>query len=46
MMSYMGRLRVAVGTEKGLVDPHKFKSSIENAFDRIFKAAVPPKPAN
>ncbi|OIT00536.1 PREDICTED: O-acyltransferase WSD1-like [Nicotiana attenuata] len=46
MMSYMGRLRVAVGTEKGLVDPHKFKSSIENAFDRICKAAVPSKPAN
>ncbi|XP_009600771.1 wax ester synthase/diacylglycerol acyltransferase 4-like [Nicotiana tomentosiformis] len=46
MMSYMGRLRVAVGTEKGLVDPHKFKSSIENAFDMIFKAAVPSKPAN
>ncbi|XP_016492975.2 wax ester synthase/diacylglycerol acyltransferase 4 [Nicotiana tabacum] len=46
MMSYMGRLRVAVGTEKGLVDPHKFKSSIENAFDSIFKAAVPSKPAN
>nr|XP_016492975.1 PREDICTED: O-acyltransferase WSD1-like [Nicotiana tabacum] len=46
MMSYMGRLRVAVGTEKGLVDPHKFKTSIENAFDSIFKAAVPSKPAN
>lgn len=45
-MSYMGRLRVAVGTEKGLVDPHKFKTSIENAFDSIFKAAVPSKPAN
>lgn len=41
MMSYMGTLRVAVGTEKGLIDPQKFKCSIENAFDRIFKAAVP-----
>ncbi|CAN4097055.1 unnamed protein product [Withania somnifera] len=41
MMSYMGKLRVAVGTEKGLIDPQKFKCSIENAFDRIFKAAVP-----
>ncbi|XP_060209526.1 wax ester synthase/diacylglycerol acyltransferase 4-like [Lycium barbarum] len=49
MMSYMGKLRVAVGTEKGLIDPQKFKFSIENAFDRIFKAAVPSassKPAN
>ncbi|MCD9644488.1 hypothetical protein HAX54_032710 [Datura stramonium] len=41
MMSYMGKLRVAVGTEKGLIDPQKFKCSIENAFGRIFKAAVP-----
>ncbi|KAH0736731.1 hypothetical protein KY285_012438 [Solanum tuberosum] len=41
MMSYMGKLRVAVGTEKGLIDPQKFKCSIENAFDRIFKAAMP-----
>ncbi|XP_055801391.1 wax ester synthase/diacylglycerol acyltransferase 4-like [Solanum dulcamara] len=41
MMSYMGKLRVAVGTEKGLIDPQKFKCSIENAFDRIFKASVP-----
>lgn len=41
MMSYMGTLRVAVGTEKGQIDPQKFKCSIENAFDRIFKAAVP-----
>lgn len=40
-MSYMGTLRVAVGTEKGPIDPQKFKCSIENAFDRIFKAAVP-----
>ncbi|XP_004251786.1 wax ester synthase/diacylglycerol acyltransferase 4-like [Solanum lycopersicum] len=49
MMSYMGKLRVAVGTEKGLIDPQKFKCSIENAFDRIFKAAVPSassKPSN
>ena len=48
-MSYMGKLRVAVGTEKGLIDPQKFKCSIENAFDRIFKAAVPSassKPSN
>ncbi|KAJ8527823.1 hypothetical protein K7X08_015274 [Anisodus acutangulus] len=49
MMSYMGKLRVAVGTEKGHIDPQKFKCSIENAFDRIFNAAVPSassKPSN
>ncbi|GMY10136.1 O-acyltransferase WSD1-like [Fagus crenata] len=32
MMSYMGDLRVAIGSEKGFLDPHKFKSSIDNAF--------------
>lgn len=41
MVSYMGLLRVAVGTENGLIDAPKLKSYIENAFDIIFKAAVP-----
>ncbi|CAA0816231.1 Unknown protein [Striga hermonthica] len=41
MVSYMGELRVAVGTENGLIDGPKFKSSIQKAFDLIFKAAVP-----
>ncbi|GER53320.1 O-acyltransferase WSD1 [Striga asiatica] len=41
MVSYMGELRVAVGTENGLIDGPKFKSSIQKAFDLIFKAGVP-----
>lgn len=40
MVSYMGKLRVAVGTEKGLIDSPKFKSCIQNAFDIILKAAI------
>ncbi|MFQ6648496.1 hypothetical protein Gotur_021903 [Gossypium turneri] len=39
MVSYMGKLRIAVGAEKGYIDPPKFKSSIENAFEMILKAA-------
>ncbi|KAE8660901.1 putative Bifunctional methylthioribulose-1-phosphate dehydratase/enolase-phosphatase E1 2 [Hibiscus syriacus] len=39
MMSYMGKLRVAVGTEKGYIDPTKFKSSIETAFGMILNAS-------
>lgn len=38
MLSYMRTLRVAVGTQKGLIDPQKFKSCIEEAFDIIQKA--------
>ncbi|XP_052206302.1 wax ester synthase/diacylglycerol acyltransferase 4-like isoform X2 [Diospyros lotus] len=40
MVSYMGNLRVAVGTEKGYVDSQKFQSSIQKAFEMMFKAAV------
>ncbi|XP_059660919.1 wax ester synthase/diacylglycerol acyltransferase 7-like [Cornus florida] len=40
MVSYAGTLRVSVGMEKGFMDPHKFKSCIENAFEMMFKAAV------
>lgn len=40
MVSYMGKLRVAVGTEKGHIDPNKFKSCVQNSFDMMFKAAV------
>ncbi|CAI9757275.1 unnamed protein product [Fraxinus pennsylvanica] len=47
MVSYMGQLRIAVGTENGLIDPLKYKSCVENAFDIMFKAATaatpPPK---
>ncbi|KAK6151752.1 hypothetical protein DH2020_014387 [Rehmannia glutinosa] len=41
MLSYMGELRVAVGTENGLIDAPKFKSFVQHAFDLIFEAAVP-----
>ncbi|GLU06412.1 hypothetical protein SLE2022_234510 [Rubroshorea leprosula] len=40
VLSYTGKLRVAVGTEKGFIDEEKFRVSIENAFDMIFKAAL------
>ncbi|KAA8524360.1 hypothetical protein F0562_010783 [Nyssa sinensis] len=40
MVSYVGKLRVSVRVEKGFMDPCKFKSCIENAFQMIFKAAV------
>ncbi|KAI9176796.1 hypothetical protein LWI28_025885 [Acer negundo] len=39
MLSYMGKMRIAVGTEKGFIEPQKFQGCIENAFERIFKAA-------
>ncbi|KAK4846529.1 hypothetical protein QYF36_018638 [Acer negundo] len=39
IMSYNGKLRIAIGTEKGLIDAQKLKSCIENAFQTILKAA-------
>ncbi|KAF2283238.1 hypothetical protein GH714_043590 [Hevea brasiliensis] len=39
MVSYTGKLRIAVGTEKDFIDPQKFKSCIENAFEMIFKSS-------
>lgn len=44
MMSYMGTLRIAVGTENGQIQSHKFKSCLQKAFDIIFKASVPSDP--
>ncbi|KAI3744955.1 hypothetical protein L1987_58054 [Smallanthus sonchifolius] len=40
IMSYMDQLRVAVGTEKGLIDPAKFRKCIEKAFSIMYNAAV------
>ncbi|KAL3509343.1 hypothetical protein ACH5RR_028744 [Cinchona calisaya] len=40
MVSYMRKLRVAIGSEKGMINADKFKSSIEEAFDIIYNAAV------
>ncbi|KAJ7981484.1 O-acyltransferase WSD1-like [Quillaja saponaria] len=39
IMSYMGNLRIAFGMEKGLIDPQKFMSCMENALEVITKAA-------
>ncbi|XAR68010.1 hypothetical protein NMG60_11002986 [Bertholletia excelsa] len=44
MVSYMGKLRVAVGTEKGHVDSSKYKSCIQKAFEMIFRVAVKSSP--
>ncbi|XP_058217783.1 wax ester synthase/diacylglycerol acyltransferase 7-like isoform X2 [Rhododendron vialii] len=40
IMSYIGELRITIRMEKGFMDPQKFNSCIEKAFDMIFKAAV------
>ncbi|CAK7322765.1 unnamed protein product [Dovyalis caffra] len=39
IISYVGKLRVALLVEKDFIDPKKLKSDIENAFDMIFKDA-------
>ncbi|KAH7576950.1 hypothetical protein JRO89_XS01G0181100 [Xanthoceras sorbifolium] len=39
IMNYNGKVRVAIGAEKGLVDAQKLKSCIEKAFQMILKAA-------
>ncbi|KAL2483250.1 O-acyltransferase (WSD1-like) family protein [Forsythia ovata] len=39
MVSYVGKLRISMGVEKGFMDPDKFKSCIEYAFETISKAA-------
>ncbi|CAL0332903.1 unnamed protein product [Lupinus luteus] len=38
-MSYMGRLRVGFGVEKGFIDAHQFKSCIENSMEQMIKEA-------
>ncbi|KAI3780640.1 hypothetical protein L2E82_10625 [Cichorium intybus] len=43
VMSYMDQLRVAVGTEKGLIDPVKFQTCTEKAYSMIFSAATKSK---
>uniref|UniRef100_A0A2P2PYE0 O-acyltransferase WSD1 C-terminal domain-containing protein n=1 Tax=Rhizophora mucronata TaxID=61149 RepID=A0A2P2PYE0_RHIMU len=40
LVSYMGKLRVAVQVEKDFINPLKLKSHIENAFDMILNAAL------
>ncbi|XP_059452448.1 wax ester synthase/diacylglycerol acyltransferase 4-like [Corylus avellana] len=38
IVSYMGNLRVTAGIEKGFLDPQKFRSCMENAFQMMLKA--------
>jgi hypothetical protein len=38
IVSYMGNLRVSTGIEKGFLNPQKFKSCVENAFEMMLKA--------
>ncbi|XP_057793352.1 wax ester synthase/diacylglycerol acyltransferase 4-like [Salvia miltiorrhiza] len=40
MVSYVGKLRIAVTSEKEFIDPNKMKSCIEYAFEVIYKAAL------
>ncbi|KAH7533244.1 hypothetical protein FEM48_Zijuj04G0109700 [Ziziphus jujuba var. spinosa] len=40
VISYMGELRVAFGTEKGHIDPHKFKLCMQNAYEIILEATL------
>ncbi|CAA3028859.1 O-acyltransferase WSD1-like [Olea europaea subsp. europaea] len=39
MVSYVGKLSISIGAEKDFIDPDKFKSCIEYAFEAISKAA-------
>ncbi|XP_071716704.1 wax ester synthase/diacylglycerol acyltransferase 4-like [Rutidosis leptorrhynchoides] len=43
IMSYMDQLRVAVGTERGLIDPDKFRICIKKAFNMMFNASIESK---
>lgn len=38
-VTYNGKLRIAIGLEKGFIDAHKLKSFMENAFRSIYEAA-------
>ncbi|KAH0987646.1 hypothetical protein GBA52_014823 [Prunus armeniaca] len=44
-LSYMGKLRVAFGAEKGFIDSQKLKASMQNAFRVILEASNPIPPA-
>jgi hypothetical protein len=39
IVSYAGKLRVALLVEKDFIDPQKLRSHIDKAFGMIFKAA-------
>ncbi|KAL7128938.1 hypothetical protein ABFS83_13G028600 [Erythranthe nasuta] len=40
IVSYVGKLRIAMTVEKGFMDPNKLKSCVEYAFEAIYKAAL------
>ncbi|KAF7139982.1 hypothetical protein RHSIM_Rhsim06G0140300 [Rhododendron simsii] len=40
IMRYVGELRITIRMEKGFMDPRKFNSCSEKAFNMIFKAAI------
>ncbi|PIN14798.1 hypothetical protein CDL12_12572 [Handroanthus impetiginosus] len=44
MISYVGKLRIAMTVEKGFIDQNKLKSCIEYAFEVIYKAALESAP--
>ena len=40
----MGKLKVAMGVEKGFINPNLLVSCMEQSFERIFEEAVCEKP--
>ncbi|KAK1320549.1 hypothetical protein QJS10_CPA03g00815 [Acorus calamus] len=44
MVSYMGKLKVTMGTEKGFIDAKLLTTCMEKAFERIYEAALEEKP--
>ncbi|KAM7498108.1 hypothetical protein LguiA_022522 [Lonicera macranthoides] len=40
MISYMGKMWICLGMEKGFIDSYKLKACIQNAFDILFKPTV------
>ncbi|KAJ6842316.1 O-acyltransferase WSD1-like isoform X1 [Iris pallida] len=44
VVSYMGKLKLAMGVEKGFIDPKLLTSCMEKSFERISQAAIGVKP--
>lgn len=40
VVSYMGRVKVAIGAERGFIDSELFVSCMEKSYERIYEAAV------
>lgn len=41
VLSYVGKLRIAIAVEKDFIDMKKLKACIQGSLDTIFEAAVP-----